>query len=85
MSLEYANADLDGANNSHACHEDHRDENMDIDDAECPSHAAAVTSHFDPDRNLSAPVTPPKRFFRTFWRSITRRLIKDAATGSIVI
>ena len=84
MSLEHENADPAG-DDSHACHQEQMDEDMDTDDAECASHAATSTSHFDPERNLSVPVTLPKRFFRTFWRSITRRLITDAATGSIVI
>ena len=33
-------------------------------------------SIYEPMRFVSAPEIPPKRFFRTFWRSVTRRILQ---------
>ncbi len=38
--------------------------------------AVSSESIFEPMRSMSVSNAPPKRFFRTFWRSVTRRIIQ---------
>jgi hypothetical protein len=45
-------------------------------------------SVFEPMRPMSRPAPPPKRFYRSFWRSLTHRIVqfkKDIALGRILV
>ena len=79
-SLEYTASVLAGAEESFESHREH----MDMDD-ECSSHISTVSTHYDPSRVLPIPVTLPKHFPRTLWRSITLRLVKNASTDTTAV
>ena len=65
---------------SYAHHANHTDSD---DTDECLLQAT-LTRRYDPERLLQTCVAhPPKRFYRTFWRSITWRLFKHATRSSV--
>jgi hypothetical protein len=76
VSLDFESAASALAEVSNAIDED----DLHSEEAQCVSHAVHSTSHFDPERILPNPVILPKRFCRTFWRSITLRLVNKPAT-----
>ena len=54
---------------------------MDLDVSDCPSPLETVSDKYDPERPLPPRallrMAPPKRFYRTFWRSVARRLVRQ--------
>ena len=53
------------------------DKNLDI-----ASESTYIFDLYEPDRRCTA-MGPPKRFYRTFWRSITRRALQRAKESII--
>ncbi len=45
-------------------------------DTELLIESQASESDLEPMRFVSVPLPPPKRFFRTFWRSVTQRILQ---------
>ncbi len=76
MTFEYTAAILAADADSYAHHAEHPHSD---EAADCPSQIA-WTNHFEPERKMQkrAAAQPPKRFFRTFWRSISWRLLRHA-------
>jgi hypothetical protein len=49
---------------------------IDLMDTETSSDSRSSESIFEPMRLVPLSEAPPKRFYRTFWRSVTRRIIQ---------
>jgi hypothetical protein len=52
-------------------------------EAEMKAAPAAVSIDFDPTRlmHTACPAPPPKRFYRRFWKSISRRVLENDKTA----
>ena len=47
-----------------------------VDSMETESFTSAGESSFEPMRCMLGPMAPPKRFYRTFWRALTLRVVR---------
>ncbi len=58
---------------------------MDLDVSDRPSTLEIVLEKYDPQRPLPRALlkmAPPKRFYRTFWRSVARRLVRQYSNAA---